>query len=260
MPSFGKNVYSSLAIAASTLGMIALSSDAVYAFQLSANGNIGRKWGDPTFGTGATVTYSFMPTGTSCEAIFSGCTVKSLADFMPTAFLSEIRKAFDSWSAIANIKFLEVADDGAAFDRPTNSGDIRLGGRTIDNYIAFGYYPPINSISMAGDIHFESNNSWKIAFDAPGFGYDIFTLAVHEIGHAIGLAHVTNIPSVMYPYYDGMNKGILQADDIAGAQYIYGSRPQEPPKSVPEPATLSLLSGLILLALKPKKPHLSNNS
>ncbi len=50
-----------------------------------------------------------------------------------------------------------------------------------------GNYPPDNAFSAAGDIHFDKDELWKIGFG--GAGIDVFTIAAHEIGHAIGLGH-----------------------------------------------------------------------
>ena len=95
-------------------------------------GTVPGKWGPPVMGTGATVTWSLMGTGTSCAAEFAGCTITSFADFMPAGYLTQVSNAFAAWSAVANITFVQVADDGAAFNAATASGDIRLGGHTFD--------------------------------------------------------------------------------------------------------------------------------
>lgn len=197
------------------------------------------KWGGAALGTpGGTVTWSLMPTGTSCAGEASGCVISSLASFMPSGFLGAIQAAFNAWSAVANIQFLQVADDGAAGGGPTSSGDIRFGGHTFDGAggtLAHGFYPPANGGSFAGDIHFDLAETWKIGFGGPGF--DVFQVAAHEIGHAIGLDH-TGVPaSLMNPFYTEAFAG-PQADDIAGAQFIYG---RAVTTEVPEPATLAVL-------------------
>lgn len=202
------------------------------------------KWGSPVMGTGATVSWSLMPTGSSCAIEFSGCTVTALSDFMPSGFMTAVQNAFAAWSAIANINFVQVADDGAALNAPTSSGDIRLGGHAFDGpsgVLAHGYFPPINGDSAAGDIHFDIADNWKIGFGGPGF--DLFQVLAHEIGHAIGLSHSSVPGSLMNPFYSESFLG-LQADDIAGAQFIYGERIAQ----VPEPAGLAIF-GLLLAGL-----------
>ena len=66
----------------------------------------------------------------------------------------------------------------------------------------------------------------------------------HEIGHAIGLEHTPVPNSLMNPFYTELFSGV-QADDAAGAQFIYGARVSTP---VSEPSTLALL-GLALVGL-----------
>lgn len=92
------------------------------------------KWGPSSFGTGATLTYSFMPTGTSCADEFSGCTITALGDFGPafSIWKSEVQSAMAAWAAVANLTFIEVADVGEAFNAATQlSGDLRFGGHNM---------------------------------------------------------------------------------------------------------------------------------
>ena len=214
----------------------------------------GTKWGSPTFGTGATITYSYMPSGTSCATPPepAGCTITDISSAGLGAVAggvvkSIIRAAFDAWEAVANLTFVEVADDGAAFNAPTASGDIRIGGHVFDGpsgVLAHAYFPPPNGTTAAGDMHFDIAEAWKNGFG--GTGIDIFQVAAHEIGHSIGLRHTAVAGSLMNPFYTEAFSG-PQADDIAGAVHIYGE-PVEPP-SVPEPtAGLLLLLGLVGLA------------
>lgn len=200
------------------------------------------KWGGVGLGTpGGIVTWSLMPTGTSCSAEFVGCTITALGDFMPVGYLTQVQAAFAAWSAVANIQFMMVADDGAAFDAPTTSGYIRLGGHAFDGgggTLAHGYYPPVNGVTAAGDIHFDIAETWKLGFGGPGFS--VFQVTAHEIGHAIGLNHTAVANSLMNPFYAETFSG-PQADDIAGAQFLYGA-------AIPEPMTLVLV-GLGLAAV-----------
>ena len=192
-------------------GAVALPSDAS-AFVLGPTTNPG-KWGTPGMGNpGGVVTWSFMPVG----------------------YLSVVQAAFGAWSAVANISFQQIADDGAPFNAATTSGDIRLGGHVFDGpsgTLAHGFYPPLNGATAAGDIHFDIAETWVLTL--PDAGFDLFNVLTHEIGHAIGLDHTGVANSLMNAFYSESFSG-PQADDIAGAQFIYGAAPQT---EVPAPAS-----------------------
>jgi hypothetical protein len=199
------------------------------------------KWGGPVMGTpGGIVTWSLMNSGIAVEDGGLGGVSTALSAFMPAGFLTQIQNAFAAWSAVANIQFVQVADNGLPFDAPGATGMIRIAGTNLGGpggVLAHGYYPPINGNTAAGDIHFDVNDTWKIGFGAaPGF--DIFQVMAHEIGHAIGLDHTGVANSLMNPNYTEAFSG-PQADDIAGAQFIYGAAPQG---EIPEPASMVLFA------------------
>lgn len=211
------------------------------------------KWGSPTFGTGATVTWSLMASGVDLSVESAGIST-ALGAFMPVGFKAEIEAALGAWSAVADITFVEVADLGEPFNIPGGSGDIRFGGHLFDGAggtLAHGFFPPANGLTAAGDIHFDTAELWKIGFGGPGF--DIFQVAAHEIGHAIGLEHETIETALMNPFYTEAFSGLL-ADDIAGAVTIYGAPVADP---IPEPTTLLLFGtgmvGVIAWRLRKKQ-------
>lgn len=195
------------------------------------------KWGGPTIGTGASVTYSFMAGGEACDS--GNCS--SLSSFMPVGFASEIERAFDTWSAAGDLAFTLVSDGGEDFNTPGTSGDIRFGGELIDGSfgtLAHAFFPPVNGDTAAGDTHFDTGDLWEIGTDGSGDGfYDIYTVALHQIGHALGLGHETSVLAVMNPFYSELMG--LQADDIAGIQHIYGAAQIA---RVPAPAPIWLLA------------------
>uniref|UniRef100_A0A8C0NFY6 Matrix metallopeptidase 27 n=2 Tax=Canis lupus familiaris TaxID=9615 RepID=A0A8C0NFY6_CANLF len=64
-----------------------------------------------------------------------------------------------------------------------------------------------------------------IAFRTRGF--NLFLVAAHEFGHALGLSHSNDQTALMFPNYVSLdpNKYPLSQDDINGIQSIYGSLP-----------------------------------
>ena len=194
----------------------------------------GTKWGadSPYAGGGSgpgtpggTVTYSFMPDGVTDpdELEFGPDTITAVSSLpgFQACFLDEIRDAFDAWSAVADIQFAEVSDDGTAFDETGAIGDIRIGAHPFDgasNALAHAFYPPPNGTTAAGDLHFDEAENWT----CDDSGIDIGLVALHEIGHSIGLEHEIPPPDAIMNPVLNQSLTVLQADDIAGAQAIYG--------------------------------------
>ncbi len=212
----------------------------------SASGVPG-KWGPAVVGTGATVTWSIIGGGVSLNTAFyyarpqldqpqvlqtyTGNSV-ALGSFLSFDYMGQIEAAFNAWSSVANITFQYVLDSGSPFnssDSPAGSEpNIRIGAFPMgassahSSTLAIGYEPPQNGLTAAGDIHLNSNKLFEIGF--AGSGSDLFQVVAHEIGHAIGLGHVSSLvtTALMNPAYREDFSG-PQPDDIAGARYIYGA-------------------------------------
>lgn len=71
-----------------------------------------------------------------------------------------------------------------------------------------------------GFVHFDDDELWGTEDD--GTTYDLQTVALHELGHALGLEHSTDRTAVMYAYYPGERRA-LAADDVAGIESLYGA-------------------------------------
>jgi hypothetical protein len=172
----------------------------------------------------AEVTYSIVPDGTSI-----GGTPSNLQQVLGTksGWQQQIQQAAAAWEAVAGINLVQVPDDGSPIGTAGNQqgdprfGDIRIGGMPQSGgQLGFAYAPPpFNGGTNAGDIFFNTTQSWQ----TNGTTYDLMTVAIHEFGHALGMAHSAIPKAVMYASYTG-TKQTLTTDDTSGIQSVYGVR------------------------------------
>ena len=180
----------------------------------------GGKWTHPV-----RITYSIVPDGTSIGGTPSNLqrTLSSLPDWQ-----EQIETAAAIWEAVANINLVQVPDDGAAIGCSGDQqgdprfGDIRIGGMNQSlSQLGFAFLPPAyNGGTNAGDIFFNTAQSWQ----TNGTSYDLLTVAIHEFGHALGMAHSQIVTACMYANYHGVDES-LTSDDVAGIQSIYSTPP-----------------------------------
>jgi len=136
-----------------------------------------------------------------------------------------LRRALTAWENVSPLKFREEQSNDAkiqiSFENDQHSygnGDGRFG----QNVIAHGFYPSSNP--LGGDVHF-NKEKYRFTDRKPNSGeIALLNIAVHELGHSIGLDHSNDRGAVMYPIYNP-NIALPQRDDINGVQAIYG-RPQ----------------------------------
>src|SRR6185295_8760608 len=184
------------------------------------------KWGAPILGTpGGLVTWSIIP-GTA--EILPGYPYPyvPLDTFAPLDYAVHLQWAFDQWSAVANIQFQQVPDSGAGVATTPDAGVVRFSG--IDGIsseiLAFTVGPigPFYEAQFAynSTVRFNSDITWSYSDTGPEYNFD--RVALHEIGHALGLGHEQDVPSIMNVFYSTNLPLGLQPDDIAGAQFLYG--------------------------------------
>jgi hypothetical protein len=152
-----------------------------------------------------------------------------------------IRRAFALWSDQTPLTFTEVTDSSTA--------DIVIGWATGDHgdgdpfdgpgdILAHASFPnPYDNSQVF--LHFDDDERWV---DSETRNVDLLTVAAHEIGHTLGLAHSSDPDALMFASYSGPHR-FLSEDDIAGVQSLYGvgsapdPAPETPsPNETPPPA------------------------
>ncbi|MGY1617387.1 matrixin family metalloprotease [Geodermatophilus sp. SYSU D00691] len=132
-----------------------------------------------------------------------------------------IRRAFDTWSsALCGVRFVERTSGPVHFEIGWFTGDHADGSPFdgVGNTLAHAFYPPPCGGANAGDMHFDEAETWSLTGNTGTF--DLETVALHEIGHLLGLDHSQVTGSVMFPTYGGVRRGLTQ-DDVDGIRRLY---------------------------------------
>uniref|UniRef100_A0A3B3I6Z3 Matrix metallopeptidase 21 n=2 Tax=Oryzias latipes TaxID=8090 RepID=A0A3B3I6Z3_ORYLA len=129
------------------------------------------------------------------------------------------RLAFRMWSEVSPLEFVEDTRS------PLEEIDIKLGfgtGRHLGCNQKFdGTGQEFAHAWFLGDIHFDDDEH----FTAPnaGNGISLLKVAVHEIGHVLGLPHIYRPGSIMQPSYLPQESGFeMDWTDRKAIQHLYG--------------------------------------
>ena len=155
-----------------------------------------------------------------------------------------VGRAFASWSGAANVTLSSefagfVSFNPSPGDRANVIGFVNrpdldrvLGSTsfTLDN---------VSGEILEADIFFNSMFAWSASSGGTDGRHDIESIALHEVGHLLGLGHsmigetdlngsdrrVIGAESVMFPiaFSPGVVNRTLRADDVAGIADIYGT-------------------------------------
>lgn len=156
----------------------------------------------------------------------------ALADFPADAgTTAEIEAAFTNAMATWNAEPVDLELQYAG----TGSASLYPDGHSV---ISYGEYPGLGTtLAFAAtwayddggafdcDLYFLSENDYgTVYWDADPAGpasgrYGLEEVALHELGHCLGLDHSADASAVMYAYYSGTNS--LTADDAAGIAALY---------------------------------------
>lgn len=193
---------------------------------------------------GVDLSASYLPDGTLMTGGYASGLFGLLDPRDPTAtWQREFARALQTWASVSPLNFHFVLDDGSPVGTPglaqgdPRFGDIRLGARPIAA-LASAWFPS-STWTGGGDVSLSTDYTFHI-----GTMIDLYSVLIHEVGHALGLEHST-AGTVMYSTITGVYTG-LTADDVAGIQALYGPRRADGYDAVASNDTLASATALAL--------------
>ena len=145
-----------------------------------------------------------------------------------------VQAAFDRWAGIAGFNFVQVTDSGD----PASSADIRVGWGNLQPNLGGeigqasfssigGFFQPDVLVRLEDPTFVALDNNPAVigGLSYHGFTSTLYQVAVHEIGHALGLFHSTDPHAVMNPTAQGITNQDTNASDIAGILTLYANAP-----------------------------------
>src|SRR5687767_10225158 len=167
--------------------------------------------------------------------MFDGGIEDSLGNPLSDATIrSAILEGMSVWTGVVPVKIHQEADSGPNpptdiayfnFDRKLRFGQHFEDGRPGSNDELAHAWGPDDASSLAGDVHFDNGNFWGTLNS--GSTADLIEVAVHEVGHALGMQHEDDFNCIMNSnqggFYGGPGTAFLFQDDINGIQSLYGT-------------------------------------
>ena len=144
-----------------------------------------------------------------------------------SVYQAVVEQAFGTWAALGGLDFVYVPTDSASVDIRVGWGDFSTSGLGEIGQASYSY----SGNTMLPDVLVQLEDPTDVALVASnavigglvysGVASTLFQVALHEIGHALGLGHSTDPSAVMYPTAQGAVNQTLDGSDVAGIRALY---------------------------------------
>jgi hypothetical protein len=139
------------------------------------------------------------------------------------------QEAMSRWTAVTDFTWQSTPDYADPCMSPTSTPysngvaftSTACGDAWGANVLAMTWTWASGGMYVQADIAFNSTRTWSVYGGAWNGTADFRRVAVHELGHALGLNHESAVPAIMAPVAG--NTEYPTADDVSGVASLYGS-------------------------------------
>jgi hypothetical protein len=174
-----------------------------------------------------------------------------------------IEKALAAWSKVADITFTQTNTPGLQDSIDFSFTSIDGPGGTL----AQAYFPDdVNPRIVAGDVQIDTAESWEDGNAKGRNAFDLVYVAVHELGHALGLHHSNESEAVLAPRASSNQQFTgLTPDDVDDVLALYApskvstsaaDAPETPASTTPSP-TVTVLPRTTVLPRRTALPDVT---
>lgn len=154
-------------------------------------------------------------------------------DFDKLKVILQFERAFGEWQPyFLPVKFQATSDrkKAAIVVHFMNPDDKALPEPFGDSTLAYAFFPQRESLGIHADMYFNDKYQWAEKHSSGEI--NLFKVIVHELGHAFGLHHSTDITDILYPTYQPNDSVVITRDTLEGIHELYGTGlPEEEPKA-----------------------------